>query len=201
MSDATKDGLHGLKLAVSLGALTILLVRILFPALRIDAVSLGLIAVALLPWLSPLIKSAKLPGGFEIEFQDVKDAAEKVTSGEASISISPPSALQLSYLEVAEQDPNLALVALRIEIEKRVRHIAELAGVPRSRSLTVVIMDLQVREILNPDSVAGLRDLITLGNQAAHGVPVAPQAANSVEYGPRVLSFLDSKIVQLGGTA
>ena len=199
MSEPVKDPLRSLKLLVTLGALLLLFVRILFPSLRIDAVSLGLVAVALLPWLSPLIKSAKLPGGFEIEFQDVKNAADKVTSGEASTPlVSPP---QLSYLELADQDPSLALVALRIEIEKRLRRLAEIAGVPRSRSLTVIIMDLQVREILNPDSVQGLRDLITLGNQAAHGVPVGPQAASSaVEYGPRVLQILDSKIVNLGGT-
>jgi len=185
---------------MTVGALVVLLVRTLFPALGIDAVSLGLLLLALLPWLSPLIKSAKLPGGFEIEFQDVKDAAQKVTANEPAPTVAPPASP--TYLDIADQDPSLALVALRIEIEKRLRELAELAGVTRTRSLAVLTRDLQERKVLNQESASGLRDLIGLGNQAAHGVPVGPEVAYSaVEFGPPVLQVLDSKIVQLRATA
>ena len=44
-------------------------------ALTIDAISLGLLIVALLPWASSLIESAKFPGGWEIKFRDLKKAS------------------------------------------------------------------------------------------------------------------------------
>jgi hypothetical protein len=202
MNKAPKDSLLPLKVLVTVGAIAVLALRIFLPTLRIDAVSLGLIGVALLPWLSPLIKSAKLPGGLEIEFQDVKNAAEKITAGEATTLLVAPSSPTPTYLDIAEQDPNLALVALRIEIEKRLQRLAELADIPRSRSLTTLTRGLEERRILHPDSAGGLRDLISLGNQAAHGAPVGPEVAYSaVEYGPRVLQILDSKIAQLGGAS
>lgn len=198
MKGGLSDPLLLLKSVVTLVALAVLVARIAFPTLRIDAVSLGLILVALLPWLSPLIKSAKLPGGFEIEFQDVRDAAERVTASEAAAPPVPPSTP--AYLDIADQDPSLALVGLRIEIERRLRRLGELAGIPRSRSLAVLTRELESREVLRPDSAAGLGDLISLGNRAAHGTPVAPQAAYSaVDFGPRVLGILDAKVAQMEG--
>jgi hypothetical protein len=68
--------------------------------------------------------------------------------------------------------------------------------VPRSRSLVQLTRDLEERGVLHPQSAGGLRDLIALGNQAAHGVEVAPEVAYSaVEYGPRVLRVLDAKLI------
>lgn len=105
MGNARKDPVRTLKLVVTLGAIGILLLRVAFPELQIDAVSLGFVGVALLPWPSPLIKSAKLPGGFEIEFQDVKKAAERVTSAEDSTTLLPSRAPPPSYLELWTKDP------------------------------------------------------------------------------------------------
>lgn len=192
------DSLRNLKASISLIALGLLLVRVVFPDLKIDGVSIGLLALAILPWLSPLIKSAKLPGGFEIEFQDVKAAAERVTSGgETQLIATPPS--EPSYLMIADQDPHLALTGLRIEIERRLRTLSVRANAPGSRSLSQLTKELQDRDILSAEAAAGLRDLIALGNQAAHGVSVAPEVAHSaVEYGPQVLRVLDSKIAQFG---
>lgn len=186
-----------LKIAISIMAISASVLHIAYPTLRIDVVSLGLFALAILPWLSPLIKSAELPGGVKIEFQDVKAAADRVAAGEpaaasASLQLSEPS-----YLAIAEADPRLALVGLRIEIEQRLRAIAEQVGATKSRPLTQLIRDLQELKVINPESVGGLLDLISLGNQAAHGVPVDSDAAYSaVEYGPRVLGILDAKLVE-----
>jgi hypothetical protein len=73
-----------LKLILSLGALLIAGLQItqpLFPAdvagrLQFDSVTLGLLLFAALPWLPALIKSAKLPGGLEFEFREVKREQE-----------------------------------------------------------------------------------------------------------------------------
>ncbi len=199
MSDPSPSALRRIKIAITVAAVLALIARVVFPTIRVDAVSLGLIVVALLPWLSPLIKSIELPGGFKIELQDIKDAAEKVTSGEpavAALAVAPPAP---SFMAIADQDPRLAIVGLRIEIEKRLRALAEHAGIPRAGSLSRLTNDLERQGVLHPQSAAGLRDLIGLGNQAAHGALVAPEVAYSaVEFGPRVLHVLDAKLAELG---
>jgi len=188
-----------LKATITVGAVSGFATHLIFPDLRIDAVSFGFLLLALLPWLSPLIKSAKLPGGFEIEFQDVKNAADKVAAGEpAAAAIAPAAVQEPSYLTIAEQDPRLGLILLRIEIEKRLRAIADKVGLPKARSISQMLRELEGQGVLSSESLGGLRDLISLGNQAAHGVPVSSDAAlSAVDYGPRVLGILDAKLAQL----
>lgn len=191
-----------LKLLVSAIALAALVVRIAFPDLGLDAVSLGLLALAVLPWLSPLIKSAELPGGVKIEFQDVAAAAQKVATGSRHDLRGIDHVAEPSFVAIAEQDPSLALVALRIEIEKRLRQIAERSDLPPSRPLTQLSRDLEAKQVLSHESMSGLRELVTLGNQAAHGVEVSRAAAfSAVEYGPKVLSVLDAKLSELRGAS
>lgn len=188
-----------IKGVITVGALAAFGVRLVYPALNLDAVALGLLLLAVVPWLSPLIKSAELPGGFKIEFQDVKEAAEKVAAGEPAVLQQLPAARgEMSYLEIAEHDPRIGLILLRVEIEKRLREMAELADVPSRGSLSNLMRDLANREILSGETMAGLRDLIDLGNRAAHGVPVAFDAAYAaIDFGPRVLAVLDTKLTSL----
>lgn len=56
------------RLVVSAAALTLIAVKLVRPGARIDAVVLGLLALAAIPWLSDVIQSAKV-GGFSIEFK------------------------------------------------------------------------------------------------------------------------------------
>jgi hypothetical protein len=59
-------------IVISLAATVAALLRIAYPDLKIDAVTLGLGILAVLPWLAPLFKSVKLPGGWELVFQDIQ---------------------------------------------------------------------------------------------------------------------------------
>jgi len=45
-----------------------------------DAPILGLIALGVLPWLSTVIKSLQLPGGFKIELREARERAERALS-------------------------------------------------------------------------------------------------------------------------
>src|SRR5438270_4136168 len=60
---------------LTLGALVLVVVHLIWPHVRIDSITLVLLAVALLPWLSPLFKSIELPGGWKFEFQEFKRQA------------------------------------------------------------------------------------------------------------------------------
>jgi len=201
MNSNDEDRTRTLKVAISVIAAVGLVVHIAVPKLAIDAISLGLLIIAVLPWLAPLVKAAELPGGFKIEFQDVKAAAERVAAGAPDVTtLSPPS--EPSYLAFSEQDTSLAFVGLRIEIEKRLRALAERSGIPKSRPLMQLTKELQERGVLSSESASGLRELINLGNQAAHGVQVGPNVAYSaVEFGPRVLQVLDAKLASHRGAA
>jgi hypothetical protein len=59
-----------LKLSISSIALGVVGLRVAFPDIKIDIISLGLIILAFLPWCAELIESAKFPGGWEVKFKD-----------------------------------------------------------------------------------------------------------------------------------
>jgi len=213
---------------LSLGALSLLAVHILRPDLGIDMTAVALLLIAAFPFASTFLKSlassglriVEMPGGFRIKLADVRAATEKVQRGWASVQL---PALQVSAAatvskaapsgtdvlpedpiamirEVASKDANLALVAFRIEIEKRIRRIAEASqlkcsGIPLSR----LIRELEIREMIPIEVSAGLMDLVALGNRAAHGAIVDPPAADWVlDLGASTLLHLDVILPQPG---
>jgi len=184
-----------IKLTVSVIAGALLIARLVWPSLRIDAVALGLVVVLILPWLSSLIKSAEFPGGWKVEFQDVRAAGEKVTQGTSPISSASVSATRPSYLQVADQDPNLALVGLRIEIESRLQALAEKNGISTRRGLRATLYALIEKNVIHPAAAEGLHELIRAGNEAAHGAKVDDRTAKwALEYGPVILETLDHRV-------
>ena len=179
-----------IKIFVSCGGLLILLLRLIWPTIKIDAISLGLIIVVILPWLSSLIESAEFPGGWKIKFRDIQQAGAKITGGEDTSSTTsttttstttttlPPEALEekrkSSFLYLMDHDPNLAIVGIRIEIEKRIRELAEIEGLKLSQPLSRLLRELQFRGVLNQTVFTGLQEIVMAGNQAAHGARVEP---------------------------
>ncbi len=108
------------------------------------------------------------------------------------------SAVALGILlpEFDTTDPNLALVALRIEIEKRIRKLAQQHNLASDRtSLMRIFRSLQSAGVLRDPVLSGLQELVMFGNQAAHGADVDPQAASwAVDYAPSVLAALDEAL-------
>src|SRR5215207_4806755 len=45
--------------------------------IKFDTIALGLLAIAVLPWVSSFLQIAELPGGWKFEFQQVKDEQKK----------------------------------------------------------------------------------------------------------------------------
>src|SRR5262245_5542704 len=64
---------------VSVLAAAAALIHVAFPGLTIDAVTLGLLAVAALPWLAPVVKSFRF-GGLEIHLKDLQQNLHEVKS-------------------------------------------------------------------------------------------------------------------------
>lgn len=179
------------KAGITLVAAVLIVVRLIWPTMKIDEITIGLFVVALIPWLTSIVESLKMPGGWEIRLRDVKEAGRKIieTVPPAPESVSP------SFLAVAEQDPNLALVGLRMEIEKRLRTLAELAAISSSQPLTGLLRQLRQDKVLDHKVFSGLSEIITAGNQAAHGARVEPGLSDwAFSNGSSVLAALDSII-------
>jgi len=63
---------NGIRLLISASAVALLLAQFFYPRLKLEPTSLGLVFIAVLPWLSSVIESAKLPGGWEVKFRAVE---------------------------------------------------------------------------------------------------------------------------------
>ena len=179
------------RIVVSCVALIILLVRHIWPQFHIDTVDLALLALFLIPWLSNLIKEIEIPGFGKIGFQDVKAAGEKI--GFAP-SFATKQTLRAPDVSVVQQnDANLLIVGFRIEIEKRLHRLAEQNKIPSNTSLSNLIRKLAEIKVIQPSTSYGLLDFIHIGNKAAHGANIDPNAALWVrEFGPKIIEYLDS---------
>lgn len=58
------------RLLISGVAVAVILARILRPEIKVDPTTLVLLAVAVSPWLSSVIKGIEVPGGIKLEYRD-----------------------------------------------------------------------------------------------------------------------------------
>lgn len=181
--------------SITLGALAVALLHVLFPSITIDAITISLIVIAVLPWLGPLAKSVELPGGLKVEYQEQLDRAADEAAKVGLLGKPGNKVQEYSFQLVAEQDPNLALAGLRIELERQLRALAEAVGVgTRMQGARRLISELHKQEVLTGDEQEVLLELIRLLNDAVHGADVGHRASSwAMEIGPRLLASLQGK--------
>jgi hypothetical protein len=184
--------------SVTLGALMLALVHVVFPGLAIDAIALVLIVVAVVPWLAPLFKSLQIPGGWKVEFQELQKVAAKAEDA-GLLSPAPPSEeAEYAFQSVAGRDPNLALAGLRIELERRLVRLAEIHGIGTAmQGMGRLLRELARRGILSEDEESVLADLVHLLNAAVHGADVDPRATEwAMDVGPQLIQSFEEKLAQ-----
>lgn len=193
-------------------AIVLMMGHLFCPAMRIDWQTIVLLGIAAGVWVWPTIKTIEVAGN-KIELRDMKNATEKVEpkliTGDVIVNAGPAtlsSSGEVKYADHLEgleaiyaSDPALAVVGLRIELEKRLRMLAESSGMDARRmSVGVLTRQLAQRELLPAEVVGGMADLIQLGNAAAHGAKVAPDAgAWALDRAPAILRALDKRIHDL----
>lgn len=186
-----------IKFGVSVAILLIALAHAL-SLINVDVYVLVLLGMVLLIWLTPTMprffKSFKLPGGWEITFQDLEQIGRKID--DAGLRVPTEKQTDAPPFPVTTTDANLALAALRIEIEKRLRKIAAVEGLPSNRMpIAAMMSELRKQGVLNADEYNGLKDLTGTLNQAVHGAEVSPKAAEwAMTTGTEILAALDNKI-------
>ena len=164
----------------------------------ISLTALGLLALAGLPWLIPFfrssdfpLKSMKIPGGVEFEFNHLEQISEQA----AKVGLLRPAGNKYSFQTIFDQDPNLAMAGLRIELERRLRELGRIAGIPASRTAILhLVHALEGNGTLDRREVSVIADLLPTLNQAVHAHDLDTRAfAWAMDVGPQLLAGLDAK--------
>jgi len=167
--------------------------HLIWPDARIDAITLALLVIAILPWLGSVFRSLELPGGMKVEYHELEKAKARIEAT-GLIATSPTKKVVPSYTIIADHDPNLALAGLRIEIEKKLRAIAVSAGITDERLLRM-IRELAAKGLLTQEETAAIIHLIGILNAAVHAVGVDQRAVEwAFEFGPQLLASLDERV-------
>jgi hypothetical protein len=77
-SVATSEQRGRVGVLISVGALLAAAVHLIWPTVKIDAVTLVLVGLAVAPWLAPIFKSIELPGGLRFEYQQIQRQVREV---------------------------------------------------------------------------------------------------------------------------
>lgn len=172
----------------------------------VSAVALGLLLIALAPWLLQFVKSAELPGGFSLELREKLETVGKEAEQAGLLATEQEIMQRPAYERVFSEDPSLALAGLRIKLEERIYQIADLAlpdyavsGMvdTRRRNLNQTIRELARAEVLTEEQYRALVELLPILNEAVHaGAPDAASSDWAMDIGPRLLAGLDDLVRQ-----
>lgn len=187
---------------ITASAVTIAAVRLAWPDLRLDSVTLGLLIVALIPWLAPVVRSLKA-FGVEVDFQEFRqEVTERLDDVESTVQ-------RLAPLAVTGGTPQQK--AFLEELLGRFNEYAQSLGVEASAPPSVSIepdinnayYDLQKEAIVVDTDLAGDPDVVL--REYSHHVlfglrpdQVNEVAAVGVEHGLAdylVCSFKDSPVL------
>jgi uncharacterized protein YutE (UPF0331/DUF86 family) len=200
-----------LRTIVVIICLLMIVIRAIWSNLKFDNISLiiftlGLI-VLLLPQFRDFISRIRKFrfGDFEVELgEKLKDLAAKTEKVEANVP--DISMEQTTYKGISDEienkiiqasnDPRAALMIVAIEIEKKVRSIADKAEIPEARRpypINRIINSLAQKEIINSEVVLIFSDFWNIRNQVVHGyhLDLSPgKLYELIEIGIRILKLL-----------
>ncbi len=192
-------------------AILLIIVRIIFPEIKFDNISLYLFIVAVVSVLIPNIgetieRVKKLKkGDFEIEFSEqlanLNRETEKVEEQIANqidkkVNIVDDK-LDKKIEKIIENMNNSrgALITLSVEIEASIRNLGEKYQLPRSMTMNTVrtISELSKRNYISEEVFFLFKDFWAIRNRAAHDVEFDLhefQQYNIIDIGIRILKLL-----------
>lgn len=166
----------------------------------LSAVALGLIVLALAPWLIKILKTLEM-AGIKVEFRE--QLAQITERAEDAGLLSEPDqrlGTQETYESIYNSDPTLALAGLRIEVERRLGELATVSGLkggPPRRGVGQLIRILSDEGVLDRDEASVIADLLPLMNKAVHSEEYSQEAAGwAIRVGPELLAAIDRKIAE-----
>lgn len=185
---------HAFHIIISVIAILLIVVHLTWPNMRVDAITLTLLALAILPWLGALFKSVEFPGGLKVEYKELEKKKEEAEKA-GLLSAPSPKKEEPAYLSIVENDPNLALAGLRIEIERRLQALARAHGIESRGGMGFLLRHLEKNNVLSSNEKSVLADLTGLLNNAVHGAEVDQRAVQwAIDTGQQLLAALDERI-------
>lgn len=153
----------------------------------LSPVAAGALFIAIVPWVLSYIEKVTVPGGFEIV---LKDASRKLDQSDAF----PEKEDFEAFEHFKSDDPNLAIALLRVEVERRLRKIAQ-DTMPDSskhpKSLGSLTEELRSSGTISNEVAALIFDLLPVMNEAVHGINLRPDVSEfTIKYGPKLLAQL-----------
>jgi len=76
-----------IKIAITVVSIFGIVIHLLWPYIKIDAATFGLLLLALIPWLAPIIKSIEIPGIGKVELQQEIDSEAIKPGGKSEKSM------------------------------------------------------------------------------------------------------------------
>lgn len=184
-----------LRVFITIIAVGFIIVHLIFPNLKIDSITLVLLVFALIPWITQIFESLELPGGWKFTFRKLEKTGQKAEQlGMISNEITTNDEKKYSF-QLVDNDPNLALAGLRIEIEKRLKILAERNGIGTNmQGIGRLLQILSNRNLIGQNERSLFADMIGLLNEAVHGAKLDNRAYKwALDFGPRLLKALDEK--------
>jgi hypothetical protein len=154
----------------------------------LSVIAAGALMIAIIPFVIKFINKFTVFGmDFDLtglDFEVGKFATDK------DIEIEKAKDLR-SYTDI---DPTLALVGLRIEIERSMRQIAEKAGIESRLGISQMARKLSEKGLISREVFSMISDMSPALNAAAHGVEISRENIDWVrQNGPTVLAALAPK--------
>ena len=165
-----------------------------FPSIfQIDWYSVLILFILSIPVLAPYLRRAKVPGA-EFEFKDeiletkklvqksIKETQKKNESSANRKTISYETFNLTPIRELLGSDHTLALAALRIEIERRLRNlIPAIIGKKADEFSSISLVELIKKlGIFSSEQFSALSKIITMCNKAIHGASVSKSQAEEI---------------------
>jgi len=158
----------------------------------LDKYSIGLLFLLSIPLLAPFLKKAKWFGAefdFKENIQELSDLVEESKEEKKEITKEnrPAEIIETfsaeSAINLVSQDPNLALAALRIEIERILRLAYKILVDPESsakKGIRFLVTELGKHGVIRKYQSDALQQITKLCNEAVHGGKVSEQEAIEV---------------------
>jgi len=99
-------------------------------------------------------------------------------------------------MNVVDLDSELSLTGLRMEIESRLKDLAEYHPIPITNySISNLTKTLKERGVLSEEETSAILDVLPILNKAAHGGKITKDVHDwAIKIGPQLLDKLESKI-------
>ena len=182
-----------LRITISVICLILVAIHVFFPHVNLDAITLALLVGGALPWLQPILKTIKLPGGIEITLQELKQeikaAAGAAQSAELKAELAVSSIVPNAGGSSAHHnDVRIDSAQSLARQYERIRDEQE-SGPARTQAMTSV-----VRRMIESAGSLGEHELLTLLQSKQRGDRLLAYASTYALPQPALLEELITSV-------